>query len=190
MSKRHRLKPSEPVPHIEGDFIFASFDFSLTCPGFALLSYHANTRSVELLKVDHLSNKYHKNKKNGQIILEISKVFAEYVAPQSTKAYVRERAFTRFGAETSAMFKVLGAMEMILWDRKEAWFQELAPKQIKRLVTGNGKSSKAQVAEALDAYLEHPPWKTDDESDAVAAGVAWLIANDYIDPKFELLPEK
>lgn len=180
--RKHKLKPIEPLPHIDGDFQVAAFDLSLARPGFALLKYHADTRTVELLKKDIIPNKYSKKqKKRGQILNEIGKLFTEYVAPQVVKAVVREKGFVRFNTETAALYCVTGAVEMILWDRKEMWFQEYPPLTVKKAVTGTGKATKEEVALAIDNYLTHAAWRSDDESDAVAVGLTWLILNDYID---------
>ena len=46
---------------------------------------------------------------------------------------------------------------------------------IKKLLTGNGKASKEEVASALDQYVGKQNYTVSDESDAVAAGVAWLL---------------
>lgn len=180
--KKHKLKPIEPLPHIEGDFQIAAFDLSLRRPGYSLLLYHADTRSVELLRHDIVSNLTKtKVKKRGEILNEIGKLFMDYISPKVVQVVAREKSFTKFNAETASLNTVIGALEMILWDRKEMWFQEVAPMAVKRDVAGSGKASKEEIAEALDAYLEHPIWRSDDESDAVAVGIAWLIENGYME---------
>ena len=181
--KKHKLKAVEAIPHIDGDFQLVAVDPSLRRPGFCLLQYHADTRSVELLRRDIVPNKTKtKFKKRGEIINEIGKMFLDYITPKIVQVIVRERGFSRFNAETQAYHAVIGALEMILWDRKEMWFQELVPKSVKKIITGSGLASKEEVAGALDNYLEHPIWRADDESDAVAVGIAWLIENGYMEP--------
>jgi len=46
---------------------------------------------------------------------------------------------------------------------------------VKKLLTGSGKASKTEVAMALERYVATQQYETDDESDAVAVGLAWLI---------------
>lgn len=180
--RKHKLRPVEPLPHIDGDFQVAAFDLSLTRPGFALLQYHADTRSVDLLRKDIIPNKTHtKDKKRGQILNEIGMLFTEYISPQIVKAVVREKSFVRFNAETAALYSVNGAVDMILWNRKEMWFQELPPLTVKKNIAGSGKASKEELAEAIDNYCTHSNWRSDDESDAVGVGIAWLIINGYMD---------
>ena len=46
---------------------------------------------------------------------------------------------------------------------------------IKKLLTGSGKASKEEVAATLEKYVGQQSYAVSDESDAVAAGVAFLI---------------
>lgn len=65
---------------------------------------------------------------------------------------------------------------------------EIGPTQVKRIVTGNGKAEKAEVAAAVRRLLglaEDYRFATDDESDAAAVVLAYLIANDLIDKEAE-----
>ncbi len=58
-------------------------------------------------------------------------------------------------------------------------FDELPPPTVKKLVAGSGKASKKEVAAALPRYVGQQTYQSDDESDAVAAGIAWLVKNGY-----------
>ena len=51
---------------------------------------------------------------------------------------------------------------------------------MKKLLTGSGKASKEEVAEALESYVDCQTYESDDESDALAVGIAWLILNKMI----------
>lgn len=70
---------------------------------------------------------------------------------------------------------------MIAWQGGHTW-EELYPVSIKKLVTGNGKSDKAQVARSLDEYVGKREYACDDESDAAAVALAWLIKNEIVKP--------
>lgn len=48
------------------------------------------------------------------------------------------------------------------------------------MITGSGKASKQDVADSLERYVGKVQYSTDDESDAVAAGIAWLIGEGYL----------
>ena len=74
---------------------------------------------------------------------------------------------------------MVGVTDLVLWDRTKKSFEQLAPKEVKLLITESGKASKIEVAEALPRIVGEIEYKTDDESDAVAVGVAWLLKNKY-----------
>ena len=51
---------------------------------------------------------------------------------------------------------------------------------MKKIITGNGNASKADVAATLEAFVGPQEYASDDESDATAVGVAWLLTNGHI----------
>ena len=51
---------------------------------------------------------------------------------------------------------------------------------MKKLLTGSGKALKSEVALALESYVGTQKYETDDESDAVAVGIAWLIQENLL----------
>ncbi|WP_198041805.1 crossover junction endodeoxyribonuclease RuvC [Paenibacillus larvae] len=60
----------------------------------------------------------------------------------------------------------------------------LSPSTVKRLVTGSGKAEKEDVADAVRKLLGLSPdyvFASDDESDACAVALAWLIQKGVID---------
>lgn len=180
--KKHKLKKDEALPYIEGDFDLVCCDLSMKSPGFGLLRQDAKSRSVSLIRKDVVSNRAAVNKAHGKILNEIGCVLSDFLAGKRVKVAVRERAFSRYNAETQAIHKVVGISEMIVWHILEMKFQELAPRSVKKYVTGWGSATKEEVAEAVDNYIpKHAQFASDDESDAVAVGLAWLIANGYID---------
>ena len=85
---------------------------------------------------------------------------------------MRERAFSRFPRETQALFKVVGIADLVVWKMCKATWTEMAPATIKKLLTGSGKADKETVAKALTQYVGHHLYASDDESDAVATGIA------------------
>lgn len=128
------------------------------------------------------SGSINSKKPHGKILNEISSKLSDFLSGKNIKLAVRERAFSRYNAETQAIHKVVGVSEMIVWHILESKFQELAPSTVKKHVTGYGKAEKEEVAEAIDNYIpKHNLFASDDESDAVAVGIAWLIENGYID---------
>lgn len=99
---------------------------------------------------------------------------------QQADVLVREKGFSRYGQETQALFKAVGVSDLASWELSGKSFDEIAPASVKKLVTGTGKASKEQVREALEHHVGERAYACDDESDAVAVGVAWLIQNNLI----------
>lgn len=65
----------------------------------------------------------------------------------------------------------------------EKEFFEISPRAVKKEITGNGTASKEEVAQCLKFYVGEQHYACDDESDAVAVGVAWLLQQGLIDSK-------
>lgn len=93
--------------------------------------------------------------------------------------FVRERGFSRFAAETQTIFRMVGVSDLVAWDKAGSVFAQLAPKEVKKLIAGDGKAKKEDVASALPYYVGDQTYRTDDESDAVAVGIAWLLKEGY-----------
>lgn len=100
--------------------------------------------------------------------------------------YVREKAaLSSFSLAMIGQAKMAGIADWLIWRQNKKQWDELAPNAIKRLVTGNGKAEKDEVAKALTAYIGAHDYQFDDESDAAAVGVAWLIQNKVMQPLFD-----
>lgn len=72
---------------------------------------------------------------------------------QSADILVREKAFYRFARESQAIYKMVGMADMAAWVSGNRIFYEIAPTTVKKLITGNGKAGKAEVAAALECYV-------------------------------------
>ena len=154
----------------------------MQCPGFAILHYDSQLRSVSLVRKDQVDNVGVKNKSHGKILNEIGSKLSDFLAGSGVTVAVRERAFSRFNAEVQTLNKVVGVAEMIVWHILEMKYQEVTPASVKKYVTGWGRADKEEVSEAVENYFsEEIAWASDNESDAVAVGIAWLVANKYVD---------
>jgi len=125
----------------------------------------------------HLNNRGEK-KSHGQILAEIYNLITDLAV--DVAVFVREKGFSRFPHETQALFKVVGVADLAAWKAYGTEFVEIAPTTVKKLLTGSGKANKDEVAAALDKYIGEQQFEADDESDAAAVGIAWLIRNSYI----------
>lgn len=86
------------------------------------------------------------------------------------------------------LHKVIGVTDLYAWANDHKVFEELHPFTVKRNLTGDHLASKEKVAAALPFYVGERTYACDDESDAVAVGVAWLIEKGHI-PQADL-PEE
>lgn len=78
------------------------------------------------------------------------------------------------------LHKVVGVSDLYAWGFGAREFEEIHPKTIKKLVANNQLAEKDVVAKALTQFVGEREYACDDESDAVAVGVAWLIQNGKI----------
>lgn len=92
---------------------------------------------------------------------------------------VREKGFSRHAATTQKLFKVVGVSDLVAHKWGFGCVAELSPPTVKLAVTGNGRAEKAQVQEAVRKYLTPEcadmKFESDDVSDAVAVGIAYLL---------------
>ena len=79
------------------------------------------------------------------------------------------------------MHKVVGVSDLYAWGFGAREFNEIHPKTIKKLVANDQLAEKDVVAKSLVQFVGEREYACDDESDAVAVGVSWLIQNGMID---------
>ena len=60
-------------------------------------------------------------------------------------------------------------------------FQEIEAVTVKKKITNDASAEKNEVAEALEQFVGKQEYACDDESDAVAVGIAWLMKQGLID---------
>lgn len=77
--------------------------------------------------------------------------------------------------------KVVGLSDYLAEIFASKEFEEVFPTTVKRLLTGDCNAKKDVVAASLERWVGKHEYAVDDESDAVAVGVSWLIKNKYID---------
>lgn len=94
---------------------------------------------------------------------------------------VRERSFSKFNRETHIIQKVEGLTDVLLWSALKKTFYEISPSEVKKQVTGDGRAEKQLVAESLPKYIGEQKYNNDDESDACAVAIAFLLRENYLD---------
>lgn len=100
---------------------------------------------------------------------------------------VREKALDKqAGPQKSrtieVLHKVVGVADLYAYGFGGRVFREIPAVTVKKYITGNHLAEKEEVAAALPQFVGEWPYQCDDESDAVAVGVAWLIDQDMLDP--------
>ena len=155
-------------------------DLSLKRPGFCLLKI--NKGKILKVRLHSVDNKNDKNKSHGELLDDVRNGFLKFAFPFKTDLYaVRETEimFQKVPSERS-LSKVVGLMDWMYWRMyQKEWFS-IYPTTIKKLIAGSGKAEKQEVAEALKKYIGEQTYRCDDESDAAAVAVAWLIQQGQI----------
>lgn len=159
-------------------------------PGFAQLHYDSATRTASVVRKSFVANKKAPSgmaygKQHGQILDEIYDEASRYIDNMDILVFASEAAFAKFSRDTAAINKAHGLMDWLLWHYRGMVHQELAATSIKKLVAGNGKATKEEVEAALEQFVGKQWYEVDDESDAVAVAIAWLIDNGYIDSPYD-----
>lgn len=150
-----------------------AMDLSLSSPAFAVLSVEKGVP-----KVEHLSHvKTNSKKSHGYRLFEIYHHMDDiYKKHPDITDVVREKGFSRFATTTQTLFKVVGLSDACAFDYGFEQVAEIAPTQVKKAISGTGKGSKDDVALGIKKYIpEELHFATDDESDAVAVGLTYLI---------------
>ena len=103
---------------------------------------------------------------------------------------VREQALDKQGGPRNSrvievLHKVVGVADLYAWGLGGRVFEEIHPKTIKKLVANDAEAKKDVVADSLTQFVGERTYECDDESDAVAVGIAWLIRNGMIKNPYE-----
>lgn len=186
-SKKNQQELDEPS--LPDEYTLIAADLSLKRPGFCKM--HIKTiddqphiNHVELVSVDNKT----KTKPRGQLLTEIRDALLKLCQNTLPIYFVREKSVNNYGgkaarsgsAAISGISEVVGIADLVAWTQCNQEWSEIYPVSIKKIVTGNGKADKTEVANALVRYLPDAAYRNDDESDAAAVAVAWLITHNQI----------
>lgn len=156
-------------------------DLSLKQPGFCLITM--KNGSITDVKLMSVKNKNEKKKSHGELLDNIIVAFQKFCPNEGTLYLVRENEIMHVKVPSErSLSKVVGIMDWAaFWTNKE-WYS-IYPVTIKKLIAGSGKAEKSEVADALEYYVGKQDYSCDDESDATAVAIAWLIQQGQIKPK-------
>lgn len=166
--------------------ITLALDLSLNGPGFAILATeHDGIRNNPILLeksyISHRTDALH-----GEKLTAIGAEIERYFKAYSPDHVVREQGFARFAGATKTLFKVVGVSDVIAYRFGFEDMPEIAATSVKKAVTGDGKASKEDVADAVFRILQientsefyrqtrKGPVLIDDMTDACAVGITYL----------------
>ena len=155
-------------------FRVLGLDLSMSTPGFAVVEF-TNGKPV-LVHKSHVKT----NAKNthGQRLVQTADYLRNLIDVYGPfNAVAREKGFSAHANTTQVLFKVVGVSDLELAREGYTRVADIAPTSVKKAVTGNGKASKDEVADALEQYVGKHLYGTSDESDAVAVALAYGIQN-------------
>lgn len=156
-----------------------ALDVSLNCSGYAVLDYDKKG-NVSVLENGHISNKSIPANRIGEKLVNIHKRITELFRKYEIDAVVREKSFSNSHIGSGQKLQMSNGVVHEVAGGYGFEITEIAPTTIKKYITGNGKSDKSAVAEHLKKFVGERKYRTDDESDAVAVGITWLLQNKYI----------
>ena len=103
--------------------------------------------------------------------------------------FAREKALLSHYSDADRLLRVAGVADIALWQMRHVGWHDLAPSSVKKITTGAGTATKNYVAKCLRPYVGDQVYETDDESDAVAVGIAFLLREGYLDEKRDTVSE-
>ena len=158
--------------------IILGLDLSLTCTGYAVAEVKDGV--ITVLEKGHINNKKYSKKPHGYRLHRISTVLKDTLRKYEITDMVRERGFTQGNNATQTLFKVVGVSDLMGFVFGHSDITEIPPSSVKKTITGNGRASKEDVANALAVYVGEIQYANEDESDAVAVAVAYAIQENLI----------
>lgn len=156
-----------------------AFDLSLSNTGYAVGELSGNT--VKVVRYGSIGTRRYASRSQGMrlsyILDELSHLLYEY--GDQVKKLVKERSFSNGRIQASQIIqKVNGVFEVVAYIAGLDDWEEYAPTSVKKLVTGDGRASKEQVAQAVTEATGITT-KINDESDAIAVLMAHCAKAGY-----------
>lgn len=191
---RMAKKKTEETISFPQRYRIVAADLSLKRPGFCKMIVSTDEQGQPRFSDIQCSNVNNKTaaKPHGELLDDVLRAMAFFFPDKDDEIptfYVCEKA--ALGTMPLAMIgqaKMRGMMDWVIWRLGHTWY-EVAPNAVKKLITGSGKAEKMYVQDCLDDYLGDIPYACDDESDAAAVGIAWLIQQGQVKQLHEPEPE-
>lgn len=158
--------------------LILALDPSLNSTGYAVLHYEDEV--ITVVEKGNLNNKKIPAALIGKKLVNIEELLCNLFDMYQFQAIVKEASFcTNKIQSTQKTFMVLGVIYQTCFKNGYSDIQDISATTVKKLVGGNGKCSKEEVKENLYYYVGYQKYVTEDVSDAVAVGTAYLLKNKY-----------
>lgn len=167
---------------IPDSFLIVAVDGALDRPGFSVISYDKG--DIKVLNLSNLNNKG-KSKTHGEKLNDILQFFQSTVVPKvdTPTFFIRQHAVGQKFFNDTAIYEQVGMLNWWLWMNHQTEWHEIYPSSVKKLITGNGRATKEDVRSALSTYVGEQQYACDDESDALAIALAFLIQINLLETK-------
>jgi crossover junction endodeoxyribonuclease RuvC len=156
--------------------IILGIDSSLACPAYAVVK--VSEGKAELIETSHI--KTNSKKSTGYRLFQIYNWFKDVLERYDFDSIVFEKGFNKFAIATQQIQRTLGVLMFTLYRNEIEDFFEISPTSVKKAITGNGKASKEELAEALESYVGKHKYKTNDESDSVGVALALALQKGWL----------
>ena len=168
-------------------YLILGLDLSLTSSGYCLLNLvsedsHQRHPIIELIEVGHIPTTSTQSLGERLFIIEqcLMDILTRY--PQ-IQVIAKEKGFTRFNNVTSLLNQVQGVCTLTLHKKDKQINKEFAPKSVKKIIAGSGNCSKTEVREEIMEIMKiKEELSNDDESDAIAVALTYLVKEELIPP--------
>ena len=145
-----------------------ALDLSLSNTGVCIFDENENPVEVFSVKTD--------SKLSHALRLKtIADAFLDIRSKHKIDKIIIEKGFSRFNVSTQVVFMVHGIAQYIFCDYEQIY---IAPSTVKKIVSGKGNSDKKVLAGFVKEVYPSLVFKNEDESDAVAIGLAYFMGRD------------
>lgn len=99
------------------------------------------------------------------------------------KIVVYESVMRHIGTIAAHVYGGFEALIIMVAEQKDIPYFKYVPTTIKKNVTGNGRASKEEVADAVRGFFPNMKFRTNDESDAVAIAITGARKQGWLELK-------
>lgn len=145
---------------------FIALDLSLDSTGGAVFTHDMKLEETFTLRIDD------KAQETRHKLSYIGDSLSYYKMQYNPRFILIEAGYIRFIKPAMQLIKVFGIASYIFSSVPQ---YEVPAVSVKKKVTGNGRATKEDVAEAVEKYYPYWSFATKDETDACALGIYWAM---------------